>query len=164
MANQYFKSEFFLHKVIIFLFGYLGIGENIMGYAMALSDLQIKRRELENELVSLAQKEKTLENDLRALEEKIIDQLKEDIKTKKSALSGLESRKSDLERRLGELQGKPAGSRTEDEQANGETAEPVQQNYTEENDTELTVVGYQPEQIQETEQSSKKDDKNNWVF
>ena len=136
-----------------------------MSETIGLSELQIKRRELENELASLSQKEKTLENDLRTLEEKIIDQLKEEIKAKKSALSSLESRKNDLEKKLNELQGKPAGSQTAEEQhAKGETVEPVQQNNTEENDTELTVVGYQPEQIQETGQSTKKDDKRNWVF
>ena len=135
-----------------------------MSETIALSELQIKRRELENELASLSQKEKTLETDLRTLEEKIIDQLKEEIKAKKSALSSLESRKSDLEKKLSELQGNPAGSRTEEQHANGETAEPVQQNNTEENDTELTVVGYQPEQIQETVQSTKEDDKRDWVF
>ncbi len=121
-----------------------------MSETAALSELQIKRRELENELASLSQKEKTLETDLRTLEEKIIDQLKEDIKAKKSVLDGLESRKSDLEKKLSDLQGKPAGSQTAEEQpASGETAEPVQQNNTERNDTELTVVEYQQEQIEE---------------
>jgi chromosome segregation ATPase len=126
----------------------------MMSETIALSELQIKRRELENELASLSQKETSLENDLRTLEEKIIDQLKEEIKAKKSVLSSLESRKSDLEKKLSELQGKPAGSQTTEEQ-------PAQEK---ENDTELTVVAYQPEQIQETEQSTKKDDKRNWVF
>ena len=121
-----------------------------MSETIGLSELQIKRRELENELASLSQTEKTLENDLRTLEEKIIDQLKEEIKAKKSALSGLESRKSELEKKLNELQGKPAGSQTVEEQhVNGETAEPVQQSDTEGNDTELSVVGYQAERIQE---------------
>jgi chromosome segregation ATPase len=104
-----------------------------MSETIGLSELQIKRRELENELASLSQKEKSLESDLRTLEEKIIDQLKDDIKAKNSVLNNLESRKSDLEKKLSELQGKPAGSQTAEEQN------------TEENDTELTVVGYQPE-------------------
>ncbi len=106
-----------------------------MSETIALSELQIKRRELENELASLSQKEKSLENDLRTLEEKIIDQLKEDIKAKKSVLSNLESRKSDLEKKLNELQGKTTGSQMAEEQEHN----------TEENDTELTVVGYQQE-------------------
>jgi chromosome segregation ATPase len=109
--------------------------KTIMSETIALSELQIKRRELENELASLSQKEKSLENGLRTLEEKIIDQLKEDVKAKKSVLSNLESRKSDLEKKLNELQGKTTGSQTAEEQEHN----------TEENDTELTVVGYQQE-------------------
>jgi SMC interacting uncharacterized protein involved in chromosome segregation len=117
-----------------------------MNETITLSELQIKRRELENELASLSQTEKMLENDLRALEGKIIEQLKADIEAKKSTLSGLESRKSDLEKKLSELQGKSTVSQTAEEQpANGEAAEPVQQN-----DTELTVVEYQQEQIEES--------------
>ena len=124
------------------------VSEDMMSETIALSELQIRRRELENELASLSQKEKTLENDLRMLEEKIIGQLKEDIRTKKSALSGLESRKSDLEKKLSELQGKQTNAQIMEEQsANGETVEPVQQNNIEGNNTELTVVGYQQEQV-----------------
>lgn len=121
----------------------------MMSEAITLSELQIKRRELENELASLSQTEKMLENDLRTLEGKIIAQLKEEIKAKRSALSGLESRKSDLEKKLSELQGKSAGLQTvEEQQASGEAVEAVQQNDAELN-TELTVVGYQTEQIEE---------------
>jgi len=131
-----------------------------MSETIGLSELQIKRRELENELASLSQKEKTLESDLRTLEEKIIHQLKEEIRAKKSALSSLEARKNDLERKLSELQGKPAGSQTAEERhVKGETTEPAQHD-----DTEVTVFGYQPEQIQETGQSTKKDDKRDWRF
>jgi chromosome segregation ATPase len=115
-----------------------------------LSELQIKRRELENELASLSQTEKKLENDLRTLEEKIIGQLKEEIKAKKSTLNSLESRKSNLEKKLSELQGKSAGSQTAEEQhANAEPAEPIQQSDTEGIDAELSVVGYQAERIEE---------------
>ena len=122
-----------------------------MSETVTLSELQIKRRELENELASLSQTEKMLENDLRALEGKIIAQLKEEIETKKSALSNLESRKSDLEKKLNGLQGKSADSQTAEEQpAKSETAEPVQQNNTADEDTELTVIGYQQEQTEES--------------
>lgn len=122
----------------------MGISENIMSETIALSELQIKRRELENELASLSQKEKTLENDLRTLEEKIIAQLKEDIKAKRSVLGGLESRKSDLEKKLSQLQGKSSNAQPSEEEqsASGEVAGPIQQN-----DTELTVVEYQQGQI-----------------
>ena len=88
---------------------------------------------------------------MRALEGKIIAQLKEEIETKKSALSNLESRKSDLEKKLNGLQGKSADSQTAEEQpAKSETAEPVQQNNTADEDTELTVIGYQQEQTEES--------------
>jgi hypothetical protein len=60
-----------------------------MSETITLSELQIKRRELENELASLSQTEKMLENDLRVLEGKIIEQLKEEIKAKKSTLGSL---------------------------------------------------------------------------
>ena len=136
-----------------------------MSKTNTLSELQIKRRELENQLASLSKKEKTLENDLGTLEEEIIDQLKGEIESKKSALSSLESRKSDLEKKLSELRGRPAGSqKTKEYHAKDETGEPTQQNNSERNEAELTVVAYQPEQIQETEQKTKKDDKRNWVF
>jgi len=124
----------------------LEVSENIMSETITLSELQIKRRELENELASLSQTEKMLESDLRTLEAKIIEQLKAEIETKRSALGGLESRKGDLEKKLNELQGKSAGSQTaEEKHASGETADPVQQNSTAENGTEITVVGYQQE-------------------
>lgn len=113
-----------------------------MSVLITLSELQIKRRQLENELASLSQTEKMLESDLQTLEAKIIEQLKAEIETKRSALSCLESRKSDLEKRLSKLQEKSPSSQTTEEENTGETEEPVQQNKTAENDTELTVVGY----------------------
>jgi chromosome segregation ATPase len=117
-----------------------------MSETITLSELQIKRRELENELASLSQTEKMLESDLKTLEARIIEQLKAEIQAKKSALNGLESRKSDLEKKLTELQDKPASSQTtEAPPASGETAEPVQQTDTVEADTEVTVVEYQQE-------------------
>jgi hypothetical protein len=107
---------------------------------------QITGRELENELASLYQTEKMLENDVRPLEGKIIEQEKAEIEAKKSVLEGLESWKSNLEKKSGELQEKSAGSQTEKEQnASGETAEHVQQDDTVRNGTELTVVEYQRE-------------------
>jgi chromosome segregation ATPase len=97
----------------------------VMIATITLIGLQIKRRELENELASLSQTEKLLKSDLRTLEGKIIDQLKAEINTKKSALNGLESRKSDLEKKLSELQENLEGSQTAEEQpASSETAEP----------------------------------------
>ena len=120
----------------------------MMSETVTLSELQIKRRELENELASLSQTEKLLENDLRTLEARIIEQLKAEIQAKKSALTGLESRKSDLEKKLTQMQEKPASPQTaEQKPASVATVEPVQQNATveAEADTEVTVVEYQQE-------------------
>ena len=117
-----------------------------MSETITLSELQIKRRELENELASLSQTEKLLENDLRTLEAKIIEQLKAEIQAKKSALTGLESKKSDLEKKLTELQDKPASPQTTEQPPDStETVAHVQQNATLEADTEVTVVEYQQE-------------------
>jgi chromosome segregation ATPase len=126
-----------------------------------LNGLQIRRRELENELASLSQTEKYLKNDLKTLEEKIITQLEKEIKTKKMTLNGLESRKGELEKKLGDLQGNPNVSQTA-ERANDKASEPVQQS-SEETDAELTVVECQTEQIEEVQNSGERA-KNNLVF
>jgi len=118
-----------------------------MNESITLSEMQIKRRQLENELASLSQTEEMLESDLKMLEAKIIEQLKAEIETKRSALGGLESRKNDLQRKLKELQEKSGGSQTAEEQNTSETEEIVQHSDTAENDTELTIVGYQQEQV-----------------
>ena len=145
-GDQCFKSLFSLHKLIIFPFGYLETSEDVMSQPVTLSELQIKRRELENELASLSQTEEILQSDLKTLEARIIEALKAEIQAKKSALNGLESRKSDLEQKLNNLHEKPAASQTAEEQpANSEAEEPVQQNVTVENDAEVTVVRYQEE-------------------
>jgi chromosome segregation ATPase len=134
-----------------------------MSETEVLNGLQIKRRELENELASLYQNEKYLKNDLKTLEEKIISQLEKEIKEKKLTLNGLESRKGELEKKLNDLQGKPADSQTTETPASREAKEQVQQNTAEEADTELTVVECQPEN-EETVQSSGDETRHNLVF
>ena len=115
-----------------------------MSETITLSELQIKRRELENELASLSQTEKKLESELKTFEAKIIEQLKAEIQAKKSALNGLESKKSDLEKKLIELQEKPSSQTAKQQSANDETVEPAPQDDTAEVET-VTVVGYQQE-------------------
>ena len=122
-----------------------------MSETEALNGLQIRRRELENELASLSQTEKYLKNDLKALEEKIIGQLEKEIKTKKSTLNGLESRKGELEKKLSDLQ-----------ITEGKTVQQEQQNPTEEGDDGITVV--ECETRTETVQNNKQDTKNTLVF
>jgi len=93
-----------------------------------LNELQMKRRELENELASLSTKESVIKGDLQKLEEEIIAQLEETIKAKKLTLSGLESQKSDLEKKLQELQGNLVDKQQPEEPfANDETVKLVLQ-------------------------------------
>jgi len=115
-----------------------------MSESEALNGLQIRRRELENELASLSQTEKYLKNDLKALEKKIIVQLEKEIKAKKSALNGLESRKAELEKKLNDLH-----------TAEIKTVLQVQQNSNEKDDDGIIVVECQP--TSETAQNSKED-------
>ena len=116
----------------------------MMSDTITLSELQIKRRELENELASLSQTEKKLESELKTFEAKIIEQLKAEIQPKKSALNGLESKKSDLEKKLIELQEKPSSQTAKQQSTNDETVEPAAQNDAAESEI-VTVVGYQQE-------------------
>jgi chaperonin cofactor prefoldin len=74
-----------------------------------LAELQKKRTELENHWSSLLQKEKNLKEDVKTLEEKVQAQLESKIKATDVALETLGSKKSDLEKRLKELQ-EQAGS------------------------------------------------------
>ena len=112
----------------------------MMSDTITLSELQIKRRELENELASLSQTEKKLESELKTFEAKIIEQLKAEIQAKKSALNGLESKKSDLEKKLIELQEKPSSQTAKQQSASDETVEPAPQDGTTAAET-VTVVG-----------------------
>jgi len=117
-----------------------------MSEPVTLSELQIKRRELENELASLSQTEKILQGNLKNLEARIIEQLKAEIQAKRSALNSLESRKSDLEKKLNGLQDNRKNSRTAEEKTvNSEAEEIVRQDITVENDDKVTVVRYQQE-------------------
>jgi chromosome segregation ATPase len=122
------------------------MSENIMSETIPLGELQIKRRELENELASLSKTERMLENDLKKLEARIIEQLKAEIQAKKSALNGLESRKTDLEKKLTQMQGKTGSLQSAGQPpTSGEIAEPFQQDETVGANTEVAVVEYQQE-------------------
>jgi hypothetical protein len=135
-----------------------------MSERTGLNELQIKRRELENELASVSQKEIYLKGDLKKLEADIITHLEEAVKAKKVILSGLESQKCDLERRLRDFQRNSVVSQPSEEQhAKGETGEP-QQEATEENEVKLTVVESQPQQIEESGQRTRTEEKHNLLF
>jgi hypothetical protein len=130
-----------------------------------LSELDIKRRERESELASLSQKEMILKYDLRKLEEKVIFQLEETIKAKKLTLRDLESRKNFLEMKLREMQGNPVVLQRPVEQCvNSKGGEPVQQDLTEEDYVEATLVEGYKQQIEETGRGTKKDKKDPSFF
>lgn len=78
----------------------------IMSETATLETLYKKRTELENQWSSKLQKKKTLEDDIKALEEKVQAQLEQKIKSEDTALETLESKKKELEKRLEELQEK----------------------------------------------------------
>ena len=68
-----------------------------------IEDLQKKKAELEFQLHSIEEKEKTLAERARMLEEKLaIHELEEHLKIKNETVEKLESRVRDLERRLKE--------------------------------------------------------------
>lgn len=79
-------------------------GDKIMSETATLEVLNKKRTELENHWSSQLQKQKTLEGDIKALEEKVQAQLQEKIKSENEVLETLESKRKDLEKRLEELQ------------------------------------------------------------
>jgi len=75
-----------------------------MSETAEIEQLAKKRSKLEDEWSSLVQKERTLEGDVKALEERLAAQLAGKIEAKNPAVERLESTKLDLERRLKELQ------------------------------------------------------------
>ena len=130
-----------------------------------LNELQIKRRELENKVAYLSQKEISLKCELKKLEEKIIAQLEETIKAKKLNLSDMESRKNGLEKKLREMQGNPVVLQKPEEQlANSEGGEPVQQGPTEEEYVEVSLVEGHRQQIDEAEQYASNEKRDRRLF
>ncbi len=90
--------------------------KNLGGNSLSSSQLEQiekKRVELKNELQYIEQKERTLGESIRILEEKLaIRELEDRVKLKRQAMERLASRKRDLERRLSEPQPKPQPSQT----------------------------------------------------
>jgi len=122
-----------------------------------LTELSIKRRKLEKEVACLCQKEALLKCELKKLEEKIITQLQESIKTIKLTLSDLESQKNGLENKLGEMQCDPVVLlKPEEQPAKSEGSESVQQGTTEEDYVKVSLVEGNRQQIEETEQRTNK--------
>jgi len=118
-----------------------------------LGSLETRKTELEDELQSLTEKEKTLKENVKALEVKVaIQKLEEKIKAKREDVEKLEFRQSDLEKESKE----PAISETTDErEPEGEHKVEEEQ----EKDSAVTMVpfeGEEPAQSQELHKEGKK--------
>jgi len=133
-----------------------------MSDAATLEVLHKKRTELENHWSSQLQKQRTLEDDIKALEEKVQAQLQQKIKTEDEVLDTLDAKRKDLEKRLGELQEQQATSQSTDEPTPEitETTEQVQ-----EQPMEMTASASDATQElnEETRGSRKEDKKRKWV-
>lgn len=112
----------------------------------------------------MIQKEKTLENDVKALEEKLAAQLATKIEAKNTVVERLESSKQDLERRLKELQENAESFQTPDTVAT-EAAE--QEEEAQEQPAEMTVEAAVDESQEvaeeETRGRSREEKKRKWL-
>lgn len=95
----------------------------------ALEVLHKKRTELESQWSTQLQKQKTLEDNIKALEEKVQAQLQQKIKNEDQVLDTLENKQKDLEKRLQELQNQQATTQNIDEPTteNTETKDQLQE-------------------------------------
>lgn len=114
-----------------------------MAETEVLNQLQIRRRELENEVASLSQKEILMKSELKKLEEAIIAELEETIEAKKLVLSDLVSKKGELEKKLEEVQRNSADSpKQEESYVSVRPSKTAQSEYDiETNSVELSFVG-----------------------
>ena len=78
-----------------------------MNDTLTLDQLQIKRRELENELTELVQREQDLESNLKAREKAVIEELENIIANKKTMIETLESQNTSLNKTLNRLKTAP---------------------------------------------------------
>ena len=83
-----------------------------MNDTLTLDQLQIKRRELENELTTLLQREQDLESNLKAREKAVIEELQFIISDKKTIIETLESRSTNLNKKLNRLKKTPKKQQT----------------------------------------------------
>jgi hypothetical protein len=156
------QCEFCLHKSIIPSTPLRKQGEKIMSEAATLDVLHKKRTELESHWSTQLQKQRTLEDNIKALEEKVQAQLQQKIKTEDQVLDTLESKRKDLEKRLGELQEQQATSQNINEPTT-ETTETKEQ--TQEQPMEITASPVDAtQQLNEEARGSRKEEKKRkWV-
>lgn len=129
-----------------------------MSETTTLETLNKKRTELENQLSSQLQKQKNIEDDIKALEEKVQAQLQQKIKSQDEVLETLESKKKDLEKRSEELQEHREPTQSLDEPTTdlAETGEQVQ-----EQPAEMAATANTDDQWQNEETKERK--KRKWI-
>ncbi len=108
-----------------------------MNDTLTLDQLQIKRRELENELTELVQREQDLESNLKAREKAVIEELENIIANKKTMIETLESQNTSLNKTLNKLKTAPkqqeqGPSHTKTENADEQPEDNIQSSVIEE--------------------------------
>ena len=108
-----------------------------MNDTLTLDQLQIKRRELENELTELVQREQDLESNLKAREKAVIEELENIIANKKTMIETLESQNTSLNKTLNRLKTAPKQqeqepTHTKTENADGQPEDNIHSSVVEE--------------------------------
>jgi len=135
-----------------------------MSETAELEQLAKKRTKLEDDWSSVVQKESTLKDDVKALEERLQAQLASKIEAKNASVERLESTKRDLERRLKELQESPESFQTP---SLPETETAKQEEVQQEQPTEMIVEAVADDsQViveEETRGRSREEKKRKWL-
>lgn len=136
-----------------------------MSETTTLEGLQKKRTDLEDQWSSQLQRQKNLEANIKALEEKVHVQLQEKIKAEDTVLEKLESKRKELEKRSDELQEHREAPQRPDEPSTN-TAETKER--AQEQPMEMTVTAANPgDQVQlqseETKERHREDKKRKWM-
>ena len=108
-----------------------------MNDTLTLDQLQIKRRELENELTELVQREQELKVNLKTREKAVIEELEYIITEKKEMIQTLASQNGSLGKKLNRLKKTKKGA------SNNQPTK--KENYESEDEIEFTVVQETPD-------------------
>ncbi len=135
-----------------------------MSETVELEQLAKKRTKLEDDWASVVQKESTLKDDVKGLEEKLQAQLAGKIEAKNASVEKLESTKRDLETRLKELQKSPESFQTPNT-LETETAEQVEEQQEQPAEMVMEAAADDSQEIveEETKGRSREEKKRKWL-
>jgi poly(3-hydroxyalkanoate) synthetase len=115
-----------------------------MNDTLTLDQLQIKRRELENEFTKLLQREQELKSNLKTREKAVIKELESIITNKKEILQILESQNTSLSKKLNKLKKEP------EKQENHNKQSPTDNNDEQPKDkVQVAIVQENPNKIEQ---------------